>query len=419
MTDTIATLLIGIVILTINCTVLLITFPRKYSLAFSIGVLVLFSVSIYAYDFLTGNFGASYGGVRGALYVPLFIWLHKGEFFQKVFAIFLQLLIAMLQTHLVMAVVSLLMPDKDNIYYMVLVVTTIAVYAVYGVAMFKFGRRFMERLFESGRQAEWVLYSLGVMFSFVLLVLIWFLPVHPILQLLFILFIAWSFGILCFAIINTHEKSKQRYEAELARSILSSGRDHYQKMDEMYEKLRVLRHDYKYHLSAARKMLSLGDTRGADQYLTDVDHQLSAYELPGFCANTVINALVLSYAERCSNLHIQFSVDISILKAVQVPNYEMCIIIGNLLENAVEACEKLECGRRIELAAQSIPAQLLLMVKNSFDGKVYHDDGNPISGKTNGGFGLRSVREVIARHGGDLHMEWVKDTFTVYAAVKL
>lgn len=187
----------------------------------------------------------------------------------------------------------------------------------------------------------------------------------------------------------------------------------------MYDKLRIMRHDYKHHLNAARKMLSNGNVDEANQYLNVAENKLSESEMRSYCENTVVNALVASFDERCTRLNIKFSVDISILNTDKVPNYELCIIIGNLLENAVEACEKMEHGRVIELAAQNMPEQLLLMVKNNFDGTIFHDEGTPVSGKANGGFGLRSVREVISRYGDDFYTEWDDATFTAYAAVRL
>lgn len=213
--------------------------------------------------------------------------------------------------------------------------------------------------------------------------------------------------------------NKERYEAEFARKIVSTGRKHYQKMDEMYDKLRVLRHDYKYHLNATRKMLDAGDTAGADQYLTGVEEKLSDYELKKFCSNHVINALVADYAERCAKLNIQFDVNFNMQEFLTIPDYDLCIILGNLLENAVEASEKLECDRMIKLETQSIRNQLLFMIKNNFNGEIHHKDGIPLSKKANGGFGLRSIKAVIAGHGGDITLEWERDTFTAFVAVRL
>jgi predicted SpoU family rRNA methylase len=213
--------------------------------------------------------------------------------------------------------------------------------------------------------------------------------------------------------------SKERYEAKLARDSLEAGREYYQKMDEMYNKLRILRHDYKYHLNATRKMLQSGDMAGADEYLTGIEQKMSGYELQHFCSNHVINALVADYAERCKEMDIQFEVSLHIPQLLTIPDYDLCIILGNLLENALNASEKLSPGRSIRLESQSTSKQLWFMVKNSFDGEIAKRNGMPVSKKANGGMGIRSVKEVIDGYGGDFLLKWDRNTFTAYVAVKV
>ena len=220
---------------------------------------------------------------------------------------------------------------------------------------------------------------------------------------------------MCFAIINAHEKAKKSAEAEFAQSIVSTGREHYHKMNEMYETLGVLRHDYKYHLSAVREMLHSGDTVEAEKYLAEAERQTP--ELRRYCTNPVINALLSNYAERFDKLDICFDNSLDMPETLNVSNYDMCIIFGNLLENAAEACLTLESGRKIELAVEQNMMQLLIMVRNGFDGAITVVDGQPASAKTDGGFGLRSVRAVAARYGGHLLTKWDGDTFTAYVAV--
>jgi len=212
---------------------------------------------------------------------------------------------------------------------------------------------------------------------------------------------------------------------ERVNTIISSRHDYYRKMDEMHGKLRILHHDYKFHLNTVRRMLHSGDSNGADNYLTGVENRLSEYEIPKFCKSPVINALVENYSEHCAEKNIVFETKLTIPDTLGIPDYDMCVILGNLLENAVEACEKLDVNgagsnalkRVIKLETQNTSAQLLIMVKNSFDGLIREENGIQ-STKKEGGLGLRSVREIISRHGGELITEWDGEYFTVYAAVQ-
>jgi sensor histidine kinase YesM len=285
---------------------------------------------------------------------------------------------------------------------------------------FKFARRFFGILFEHGRSVEWAFYSLGVLFSFAIITTMQIAPDSASKVILLLFFILWSVAVLCFAIINTHEKTKHRYEAEFAKEIISSGSNHYQKMNEIYDELRILRHDYKYHIKTMTKLANIGNTDELNQYLLVLQAHEPENELRPYCVNPVINALLFHYAERCAKLNILFDISIAMPEKFSIPNYEMCIIFGNLLENAVEACEKLKENTRIELIVRTQNKMFTIMVKNTFDGlfavaKTPSEGSKiPVSAKTGGGFGLRSVRAVSDRYGGHLLTEWDAEMFTVY-----
>lgn len=228
-------------------------------------------------------------------------------------------------------------------------------------------------------------------------------------------FAFWSFAILCFAIINTHEITKRRVEAEFANGILSSGRGYYEQMNEMQDTLRILRHDLKYHITVAREMLRSGQGEELDGYLSDVESLVTENDLPVFCKNTVVNALLSGFAERCRKLDIRYCFAVALPESLSIPNYEICVVLGNLLENAVEATRKRAGGRYIELNVNFQYQQLAVIVENSFDGAILSHDGQPVSGKQDGGFGLRSVQAVTERYGGKLLTEWCAETFKAYA----
>lgn len=410
----------------INCLAIRVTFPLKYRRYITYLVLGCFTVVLTVIFYITGAidipFGGvlgSYGGAYGLLYMPLIIALAKGLFFQKVFVVISQLLISVAQSYLVMVIVEICIPKGSDKYYLVLLAGLLVTYSAYVVLMLKFGWNFMKKLFAFGKEQEWALYSAGALFSYAALMFLYDAPISKALYIFLLLFILWSFAAMCYAIINTHEKSRQRYEAELARSIVSSGREHYQKMDEMYAKLRIQKHDYKYHLTAINEMLAAGNKDDINRYMTEVQAQFSENDMHMFCSNSVINALLTGYAERFSKIGIEFIVDIKLPEQLPVPNYEMCIVLGNLLENAVEACQKLVRNKKIQLLLKPVGGEFALRVRNNFDGKVLEDEGRLKSIKKDGGLGLKSVEAVAVRYGGELITDWTDDTFTAYVTVML
>ena len=410
-------LILGIATLVVNYTTMFLTLDRRFGRLVSYSVPVLFTAAYYTVIYLSGlqNFAISSNGIVHLLVIiPLF----KAQFFQKIFAFFLQMLATGTQIFLSSIIAGLFTEVGSNIFNPLQIAIVLAMYSIYIVFLHFYGRQIFKKMFIDGRRTEWAMYAFGAAFSFYVgtsyLTEFFISGKH----LIILLFVLWSFAILCFAIINTHEKSRQKYETEFARDVISSGKEHYQKMNEMLDTLRIMRHDYKFHLDTINELINSDSKNEIELYLAGVRKQISEKELPNFCSNPVLNALLASYAERCDTLTINYNVTISMPEKI-IPNYEMCIILGNLLENAVEACKWIKNDRKIELTINTQGSHLAVMVKNSFNGNVTENSGRPISTGKDDGLGLRSVQAVAARYDGELITECDKDTFTVYVMVKI
>jgi len=214
--------------------------------------------------------------------------------------------------------------------------------------------------------------------------------------------------------VNIHKA-----EAEFAHCLVSAERAHYQKIAEMYETLSVLRHDFKYHLKVIDELLQTGNTEKAEQYLTEIRKQTPEDDLHYYCEDSVINALLASYAKNCENFNIKYRAKIALPKTISVLRYDICVILGNLLENALEACKKLESGGEMDLTMKTNEQYLTITVKNRFDGIVIEKNGELASTKKNGGLGLRSVRAVTERYGGHISVERTENVFTIYVMLNV
>jgi signal transduction histidine kinase len=302
-----------------------------------------------------------------------------------------------------------------------LIIVTFVLYFIYIILVIKFGRKLFKKVFAWGHAKEWILYLLTAAASWFLLE---FLP--PLYQsnskmlLAVMFFVIWSFIILLFAIVNTHERMKQKYDADFSRDIIATGREHYQRMNEQFDALRIMKHDYKFHLKSALDMLEKGNLEKSKTYLSGLHEKIENKELPNFCGNVVINSLVSDYARKCKELNIDFNVSILIPDGFNVPNYEMCIVLGNLLENAVEACQKLDDNRQIKLVLKPKGEQLILMVRNTFDGEVVLDEEKIVSTKKDdsGGIGLDSVKAVVDRFGEMFRINYDSEFFSVFVLWK-
>lgn len=123
------------------------------------------------------------------------------------------------------------------------------------------------------------------------------------------------------------------------------------------------------------------------------------------CENEAVNALALHYAAiaRQEGIEVSFRLDIP-RRAGRVQNVDLSRIVGNMLENAIEACRRMEYGaRRIQLKSMIREDMLILVMDNSFDGDfMQRGDGLAVSRKRESGIatGLSSIRSVAERYDG-------------------
>ena len=411
--------------LLVNITTMFLCMRAKRGKGYTLACLAGCAVLIVTVTRLAGMQGdiLNYSGL---FFLPVVLWLFNGQTLQKVFAFFMQYLFTMQFISLADAITGMTTGYESNLAPVILLVLAVLLLGAYLTAVLLFGRRLFDRLFINGRPVEWGIYSLGAVVSFFIALEIRHDDVSGWLYIGLVLFILWSFGVLCYAIINTHEKTKHKYEADFAASIISSASGHYQQINELNNQINILQHDMKYSLTVFSKLLAEDNRTELERYLSEVAERLSKAKPRMYCGNNVVNVLLASYAERCEKLTIKYEVEVLLPKEASIPNYELCIVLGNLLENAVEACEKLENGKRIRLVMKPLGRQLVIKVANSYrteispaDKTAEEENALPPSTKKDGGLGLRSVRAVAEKYNGELIFDRKDGIFTAYVSLGL
>ncbi|MBQ9460475.1 MAG: sensor histidine kinase, partial [Clostridia bacterium] len=95
---------------------------------------------------------------------------------------------------------------------------------------------------------------------------------------------------------------------------------------------------------------------------------------------------------------------------------DMCAVMGNLVENAIQAAEQLEGDNRLVNVRIGLlpPKTLVISIYNAYKGQLTLDkNGLPITEKKNHGIGLRSVRNIVERYGGSMEIETHNQIFNV------
>lgn len=187
------------------------------------------------------------------------------------------------------------------------------------------------------------------------------------------------------------------------------------------DETRKARHDLRQHLAVVKSYLEHDDKAGLAEYIDLYQSQLPPDTWERYCRNDVVNAVVCYYAASARDGGIEFEAGVDYPDDCPVSGTDITVLLGNLLENAVEACKREAAGgpQTIKLRVKRRGGStLLILVDNPCAAPVAFDGDTPLSSKREGvGIGAASVREIVARYGGTVRFEQKGGVF--YASVLL
>ena len=188
--------------------------------------------------------------------------------------------------------------------------------------------------------------------------------------------------------------------------------EHYRQIFEKVEESRRMRHDFRQHLRTIMGMA--GDGAAQTEYISKMIQVNEAARPESYFENLAIDSLLYHYLTVAREHGINATVQAAMpTEAVLPDEVAFCTILGNLMENAVEACQRQKDGKQfIRLAARCREGRLYLMLENSFDGVLSEGRSGYISRKHEGeGIGIVSAKELAQKLGGDIQFVAEKNLF--------
>ena len=192
--------------------------------------------------------------------------------------------------------------------------------------------------------------------------------------------------------------------------------------ENFYGSIRKVRHEMKNHMANIKGLAEVGQYGEIEDYVQKMDETMQELEYKYVTGNAVTDVIINDKCRRAEKAGIQFDADF--WYGGEIPVFDLGIILNNLLDNAIEACEKLESGKGfIRITLKRKKQFLLLEVENSFDGDIPIRKGSsfPATTKqsvlpdivTEHGIGLENVRDVAGRYFGGVNIKVKGDIFHV------
>lgn len=204
------------------------------------------------------------------------------------------------------------------------------------------------------------------------------------------------------------DKRLAAYQRELIET-------HYAEVENMYRQIRGWRHDYRNHIQVMKAYAAKGDMEAIKGYLDELDTDLNTVDTVVKTGNAMADAILNSKISLARSRNIPVHVDAHIPVRLKMSELDLCCIIGNLFDNAIEASQALpEEERLIRVYMEMKNTQLYISFTNFTAVKKQNKVGGLFhTTKGNGhGFGLVRIDAIIERLDGYLSRNSEDGAFT-------
>lgn len=203
---------------------------------------------------------------------------------------------------------------------------------------------------------------------------------------------------------QTYAKSFDKDTADFQNQVMSH---HYEEVKSVYLNMRGWRHDYHNHIQTMKAYLQLQQYDQMDAYLNELETDLKKVDQLVKSGNLMVDAILNSKLSLASDHRIRVDCKAIIPDQISISDIDICVIIGNLMDNAIEACDKIpEELRRIRFYADIVHQQFYVSITNSAAEDLSEGQKRYISEKRgNHGHGMKRVKLTVDKYDGYLNLK--------------
>ena len=190
---------------------------------------------------------------------------------------------------------------------------------------------------------------------------------------------------------------------------------HYREVENMYRQIRGGRHDYRNHIQIMKVLAANGDMDALKAYLDELDTDLNTVDTVVKTGNPMADAILNSKISLARSRNIPTQVDAHIPVKLKMSELDLCCVIGNLFDNAIEASLALPPEERLIRVYMDMKGTQLYLSFTNFtaQGKREKRDGRFLTTKGEGhGFGLVRIDAIVERLEGYLSRNSEDGAFT-------
>ena len=193
------------------------------------------------------------------------------------------------------------------------------------------------------------------------------------------------------------------YESQIAESI---------KRDEV---VRLLRHDMKHHANELYHLADTGDMDAVKEYVTHMGEQIHLADPKVNCGIPAIDGVLGYMIMQAERKGIEVHTHVAVPESMPLSSYDMNILLGNLMQNAIDAAEKCE-DKHIDVLIRYDRSCIFIKISNPYVGELNCRDGEYLTTKKDSkdhGLGILSIKSIVERYDGSIYFTEEDGRFVV------
>ena len=226
-------------------------------------------------------------------------------------------------------------------------------------------------------------------------------------------------------LVTFYEQSKEKQEDEFARLTLAKQINdievHYAHIEDIYDKMRALRHDMGNLLAVAGRLAETGKPEELRGYISDMQETFEELTPNIKSGNAVTDAILSEYNLRSEKEGISFTSTFFYPDGLSLNPLDMSVILTNALQNALEA-SKGTAGAAIQIKSVTRGRVFMINIRNTAEKEcALGPEGLPTTTKHDAGhgFGLKNIRTVARKYNGDIEIRFEKDSDRLFFVLNI
>lgn len=203
--------------------------------------------------------------------------------------------------------------------------------------------------------------------------------------------------------------------------LLTSGRHYYEMLLNHYIDMNNRTKLLDNQMQTMNSLLVNDNVAGASVFVDRISQTFHDHDIVTVCNNQSLNLLFSYWHYICKQQQIYLETHIDLPGQLPIPDLDLCILFGNCMENAIEACGYVKdmSQRFINVDGKIQNGTLVIVMDNSFDGFINKVNNRLKSRKKFGGIGLKTVQAVVGKYQGSIDMEYPQNVFSIFLKIPL